>query len=70
MAKHELDVKFVNRTQRIAVLTDNRIVPVTHWFDNRGELCAPVRAVSCVAGSDETKWFCIDLTQFVYATVH
>ena len=64
------DVLLVNRSQRTAVLTDNSVVPVTHWFDTRGQDCDPEDAVACVAGAEGAGWFSIDLVQFCYATVH
>lgn len=66
----DLDVLFINRGQRIAVLTDNSVIPVTHWFDHMARECDPLLAVSCVAGCDEVGWFSIDLEAFSYATVH
>ena len=68
--EHELDVLLINRIDQVAVLTNGAQVPVTHWFDLKGEICIPDQAVSCVAGSDETKWFAVDLQNFEYATVH
>ena len=70
MNDREADVLMVNREKRIALLTDNRIVPVTHWFGTRGEECIPANAVTCVAGNDDAGWFAIDLQMFGYAKVH
>jgi len=66
----ELDVAFINTTERIAVLTDDRAVPITHFFDDSGDECGPMVAVYCVAGQEGIGWFAIDLTCFSYAMVH
>jgi len=64
------DIQFINRLQSFAMLDNMCIVPVTHWFDRRGEDCSPQDAVVCVAGSDEHGWFTVDLLEFSYVTVH
>jgi hypothetical protein len=64
------DVVMVNRKQRIAVTTCNCHVPVTHWFDGRGEDCDPVDALYCVCGDEHHGWFMLDLVEFDYVTVH
>lgn len=68
--REDVDVLFINRSQNIAVLSNNAAVPVTHWFDGMAEVCDPIHAVACVAGSDEQGWFSIDLLAFEYAKVH
>lgn len=67
---HALDVVAVNYRFQKAVLSDGQQVPVTHWFDRRGSICAPRQAVTCVCGSDATGWFSVDLEGFGPATVH
>jgi len=64
------DVLYINRGARLAGLDNGEFVPVTHWFDGMGEDCDPDIAASCVAGSEKTGWYSIDLRNFVYATVH
>jgi hypothetical protein len=64
------DVHFINRVAEIAVLTDNRVVPVVHWFGRMGEDCTPDKAVACVAGSDNIGWYTVDLVEQDYAVVH
>lgn len=66
----DLDVFFINRTKEIAVLADNRVVPVIHWFDTRGEDCAPELAVVCVCGAENIGWFTVDLVAQDYVKVH
>ncbi|HEY7822215.1 MAG TPA: hypothetical protein VIG24_05260 [Acidimicrobiia bacterium] len=64
------DVQFISHTGKLAVLSDNTTVPVTHWFGYDGVECEPAQAVSCVAGDDEVGWFAIDLVESNYARVH
>lgn len=64
------EVQSVHRVLRQALLTDGRIVPVTHWFGSDGNDCEPHKAVSCVCGTDETGWFALDLSKFAPAKVH
>lgn len=64
------DVVAVLRIPGIALLDDERTVPVTHWFGASGDICPPQLAVSCVAGHDDVGWFAIDLEKFSYVTVH
>jgi hypothetical protein len=65
-----IDIQFINRAQQFAMLDNMCIVPVTHWFDSRGEDCEPHKAVVCVAGSDEFGWYTVDLREFDYVMVH
>ena len=66
------EVVMINRKRALALLEGGDIVPVTNWFDDRGEECDPDDAVACVCGNDETGWYVIHFAQhdFVYATVH
>lgn len=64
------DVVAVNRQHSKLLLCDGRQAPVTHWFGTDGNLCDPKDAVTCVGGSDEIRWYCVDLREFCYATVH
>lgn len=64
------DILFINRAAQIAVLTDNRAVPVTHWFTRGGEECGPEDAIACVAGHDDIGWYAVDLAAQEYVTVH
>lgn len=64
------DILFINRVAEIAVLTDSRVVPVTHWFGRMGEDCAPEDATVCVAGVDGIGWYTVDLLAQHYVTVH
>jgi hypothetical protein len=63
-------VLFVNRSRGVALLSTGHMVPVTHWFDRMGSDCDPMDAVACVAGSDATKWFSIDLLNHTPMKVH
>lgn len=64
------DILFINRVAEIAVLTDNRVIPVTNWFDTQGEDCGPEAAVVCVAGAENVGWYTVDLVAGDYVTVH
>lgn len=66
----DVDIYMINRERSVAVLTDGAVVPVTHWFDRRGDDCEPVCAVTCVAGSEARGWFVVDLEQYRYVVVH
>jgi hypothetical protein len=66
----EVSVYAVNRLLNNALLTNNRIVPVTNWYGSNGEECDPYLAVTCVCGADETGWFAVDLQNFALAKVH
>ncbi len=66
----ELDVQMVNRHRRIAVLTCDCQVPVTHWFGHEGKDCEPNDACFCVCGDEAHGWFSLDLSSFDYVTVH
>ena len=70
MADKELDVFAVHRKRKRALLSNNETVPVTHWFDSKGEDCDPLVASVCVCGTEELGWFVVDLDNFGYATVH
>jgi hypothetical protein len=65
-----LHVVCVSLIQNVALLSDSRKVPVTHWFDTRGRQCSPKEAVTCVAGSDDVGWFALDLDGLALATIH
>ena len=64
------DVVGINRVLGIAILEDNTHIPITHWFSATEEPGTPANAVSCVAGSDETGWYALDLLCDRDATVH
>jgi hypothetical protein len=64
------DILFINRVAEIAVLTDNRVIPVVNWFDTKGEDCGPGSAVVRVAGMEGIGWFTVDLLAQDYVTVH
>ena len=59
-----LDVALINRAQRLATLTNGRVLRVDTWLDTRGRECAPERAVACVVGSDALGWRAVDLSQY------
>ena len=63
-------VHAVHFLMKQAILTDNRIIPVTNWFGSDGQECDPRMAVTCVAGCEDAGWYAIDLRQFGLATVH
>lgn len=52
------------------LLADGTVLPVTNWFDERGDDCGPEDAVWCVAGRDGFGWLSIDLSDGVDGTVH
>lgn len=64
------DVALIHRVKRIAVLTDGRSVPITHFFNRKGEECKGADAVVAVAGSEEVGWYTIDLVEFEYVRMH
>lgn len=70
MIDSPLLVLAVHRMERGALLSDDRTVPVTHWFGVSGEDCHPMAAATCVCGSDSTGWFAVDLLNFCPAQVH
>lgn len=67
---NELDVLAVHRKRKVALLSNNDVVPVTHWFDTRGEDCDPMQASVCVCGTEEVGFFVLDLDNFQYKAVH
>lgn len=64
------DVMAIHRVQKVAILDNLNVVPVTHWFDSTGEECDPKKAVTCVCGADGVGWYAVDLTTFDYVTRH
>ncbi len=62
------DVKAVNRGRAMAMLDCGCFVPITEWFGEDGEDCAPDDAIVCVAGDDDHGWFTIDLVAFPVVT--
>lgn len=70
MAEKRPDVVMIHRGQRLAYLDDSRVIPITNWIGINGQDCLPNEAIVCVAGSDETGWFTIDLLAFEVPTVH
>lgn len=66
----ELEVVAVHFGIQKAFLSDDRTVPVTHWFDRDGWDCDPRNAATCVCGADGIGWFAIDLVNFGPAQVH
>lgn len=69
-AATELEIEFINRAQGFALLTNLCIVPVTHWFNRRGEDCVPADATVCVAGSGQFGWYTVDLERFERVVVN
>jgi hypothetical protein len=70
MSDKALDVKAINRAQKLAMLDCGCLVPVTGWFSKEGEDCAPDDAIVCVCGDDSHGWFLVDLAAFEIVTVH
>jgi hypothetical protein len=66
----EVDILALHRSREIAVLTNFQVVPVTNWFNSKGEDCTYVDAHYCVCGSDETAWFSVTLPDLEPVTVH
>lgn len=64
------DVMAIHRIQQIAILDNLTVVPVTHWFNRRGDECESKDAVVCVCGADEVGWYTIDLVNFDYIQHH
>lgn len=59
-----MDIQAINLAWRLALLTDDTTVPITHLFDSDGnETDSPSEAIAAVAGSGGL-WFAIDLTLF------
>ena len=56
-----MTVDAVNRGTAQALLSNEKIVPITHWFDIDGGECDPAEAVRCVCGSDDDGWFSVEL---------
>lgn len=70
MTEGPLNVMALNYKSRQALLSDNRLVPITHWYDPDGDECEIDEAVSCVCGSDETGWFSVLLNEFEFQRMH
>lgn len=51
-----LDIAAINLETRIALLTNDDVVPITNFFDEDGEIDGPEGAKSFVAGRGNT-WF-------------
>lgn len=59
----------INYHTRIAILTDDTILPITDFYDSDGNDCEPISAAACVAGR-EGMWFAIDTSKFNAGTMH
>ena len=64
------EVLAINRARRIALLNCDCQVPVTDWFDAKGQDCKPADAIVCVCGDESHGWFTVDLEAFKTVTVH
>lgn len=64
------DILAIHRANAVAVLTNNQVVPITHWFNRKGEDCAPGDAVVLVCGSDAAGWYTVDVEAYEYVTLH
>lgn len=49
----------VNITSRLVILTDDRVFPITNFFDWQGDECEPDEATCAVAG-ESGLWFTFD----------
>ena len=64
------DVMAVHRGQRVALMDCGCQIPVTDWYDNKGNDCEPKDAIVCACGDDDHGWFTVDLQALKTVTVH
>lgn len=64
MTEKTAAVDMINRKRAIALLSDDTVIPITHWFGPDGKASAPDDALTCVAGADGCGWHSIDLAAF------
>lgn len=67
-----MDVAAVNFHQRIAIMDDDSIIPMTNMYDDDGEECDdPDEAASAVLGPDVNgRWYTIDRRDWVPTENH
>jgi hypothetical protein len=58
-----LDLVAINVAGEQAMANDGTLLPITNWFDEEGDECAPDHAVTAVAGI-EGAWFAFRLDDF------
>lgn len=75
--KPDLDVAAVHYANACALLTDNTIVPITHWIDMEAESTKlypgeplPQEAVAIVCGNDTVGYFAVDLDNYEPRELH
>lgn len=61
----ELIVEAVHKVLCHAILSNDEVIPITHWLDSEGAECDPYDALTCVAGpSSAGDWFLVELDQY------
>lgn len=66
-----LDVKAINRHDKLALMSDDMAIPITNFLDDDGDECGPDSAVVFIAGPDANgKWHTARLDDYESARVH
>jgi len=68
----DIDVEAVNLREEVVLLSDGSFVPIVAYYDHSGS-CKEVdkpSATQVVAGSDEKKWWSINLKKFDHVEIH
>lgn len=73
----ELDVAAVHYANACAMLTNDAIVPITHWINSDAEAtklypgeALPQEARICVCGNDDVGYFIVDLDDYEPRELH
>ena len=64
------DVEAVNIADRLALLTDGTVIPITNLIDDDGDDCEADAAVVAIAGQDGLGWWCIELADYQREVAH
>lgn len=74
MTKHtqSLDINAINYNDELALMSDGSCCPITHWFDDEGQLCTKNDTpVSGVTGPDtNNQWHSFSVDAFVKVRTH
>lgn len=61
MAFGVAEIACINLDDRSVTMTDGETLPITDFFDELGDDCAPANAVTCVAGRENYGWMTIEI---------
>lgn len=66
----EVRISAVLTHSRLVVLDDDRVLPITNFFDEEGDDCELEDARIAVAGEDEFGWITFDLRDHPKSSTH